>query len=84
MGLPQCGKTMLFNALTGFHRAGAHAHLGAIKVPDPRLEALAAVFLVRKVAHAEIVLVDLPGARVAALGPRRGRRSPRSTRSGLP
>ncbi len=68
VGLPQSGKTTLFNALTALHRAGAHAHLGAIKVPDARLDALAALYLVRKVVHAEIVFVDLPGARVSALG----------------
>jgi hypothetical protein len=69
VGLPQSGKTTLFNALTALHRAGAHAHLGAIKVPDPRVDALAAIFLVRKVIHAEIVFVDLPGAHVAGFGP---------------
>ena len=68
VGLPQSGKTTLFNALTALHRAGAHPHLGAIKVPDARLEALAALFQVRKVTHAEIVFVDLPGARVSQLG----------------
>jgi hypothetical protein len=68
VGYAGSGKTTLFNALTTLHRAGAQAHLGAIKVPDPRVEALAAIFLVRKVTHAEIVFVDLPGARVADLG----------------
>jgi ribosome-binding ATPase len=72
IGMPQAGKTTLFNALTALHRAGAHAHLGALKVPDPRLEALAARYLVRKVMHAEIIFVDPPGspagARVAGLG----------------
>lgn len=65
VGLPQSGTTTLFNALTVLHRAGAHVHLGAIKVSDARVEALAALFLVRKVTHAEIVFVDLPGARVS-------------------
>ncbi len=67
VGLPQSGMTTLFNALTALHRAGPHAHLGAIKVPDARVEALAAHYRVRKVTHAEIVFVDLPGARVAGL-----------------
>lgn len=62
VGVPQSGKTTLFNALTALHRAGAHAHLGALKVPDPRLETLAARYLVRKVMHAEIIFVDPPGA----------------------
>src|SRR5262249_20864201 len=69
VGVPQSGKTTLFNALTALHRAGAHAHLGALKVPDPRLETLAARYLVRKVMHAEIIFVDPPAA---AAGARRG------------
>src|SRR5215831_17774309 len=68
VGLPQSGMTTLFNALTTLHRSGGHVHLGSIKVPDPRVEALAAAFLVRRATHAEIVLVDLPGSRVADLG----------------
>jgi ribosome-binding ATPase YchF (GTP1/OBG family) len=69
VGAPQSGKTTLFNALTALHRVSdAHTHLGALKVPDPRLEALAAQFLVRKAKHAEIIFVDLPGTRAGELG----------------
>lgn len=69
VGLPGSGKTTLFNALTALHRVGdKQVHLGAIKVPDPRVETLAEIFLVRKVMHAEIILYDLPGARIADLG----------------
>lgn len=68
VGYPASGKTTLFNALTALHRAGhAQVHLGAIKVPDPRVEAVAELLLVRRVAHAEIRVADLPGARVAEL-----------------
>ncbi len=63
VGWPGSGKTTLFNALTALHRSSdAHVHLGVMKVPDARVESLASIFLVRKVGHAEIVLVDLPGA----------------------
>jgi ribosome-binding ATPase YchF (GTP1/OBG family) len=69
VGAPLSGKTTLFNALTALHRAGdAHVHRGAIKVPDPRVEALAKQLLVRKATHAEIIFVDLPGARGRDLG----------------
>src|SRR5215813_7765567 len=68
VGVAQSGKTTLFNALTALHRAGAQAHLGALKVPDPRLEALAARYLVRKVMHAEIIFVDPPAAGARAVG----------------
>jgi len=68
VGVPQSGKTTLFNVLTALHRAGAHAHLGALKVPDPRLEMLAERYLVRKVMHAEIIFVDPPAAGARAGG----------------
>ena len=64
VGFPHSGKTTLFNALTALHRAGdAHVHLGALKVPDPRVDALAALYRPRKVTYAEVVFVDVPGAR---------------------
>jgi ribosome-binding ATPase YchF (GTP1/OBG family) len=69
VGLPGSGKTTLFNALTSLHRAGdGHVHLGTLKVADPRIATLAEIFLVRKVVPSEIVLYDLPGARIADLG----------------
>lgn len=69
VGAPGSGKTTLFNALTALHRAGdARVHLGALKVPDPRVEALASLFQVRKATHAEIVLLDPPGAPSGGLG----------------
>ena len=64
VGFPVCGKTTLFNAITTLHRGGdAHVHLGAIKVPDKRIDHLAAVYKPRKVTYAEMRFADLPGAR---------------------
>jgi GTP-binding protein YchF len=67
VGYSLVGKTTLFNALTGQQRgSGAghgHANLGAIKVPDPRVDALAAIFHPRKKTYAEMSFVDLPGPR---------------------
>jgi GTP-binding protein YchF len=64
VGFVGSGKTTLFNALTALHRkADAHVHLGAIKVPDPRIDALAKLYKPKKVTHAEVVFVDLPGPR---------------------
>src|SRR5512147_421855 len=62
VGYAQSGKTTLFSALTGLH-AGARAqvNLGAIKVPDPRIDALAAIFKPRKTTFAEMRFVDVPG-----------------------
>jgi len=66
VGYAQSGKTTLFNALTGLHKGGSAArgqvNLGAIKVPDPRVDALAAIFKPRKTSWAEMLFVDVPGA----------------------
>jgi GTP-binding protein YchF len=64
VGFPVSGKTTLFNAITTLHRGGdSHVHLGAIKVPDKRIDHLAAVYKPRKVTYAEMRFADLPGAR---------------------
>ena len=64
VGYAQSGKTTLFNALTGQHRGGASrgvVNLGVIKVPDPRIDALSAIFKPRKTTYAEVHFVDVPG-----------------------
>ena len=49
VGFPLSGKTTLFNAITALHKtADAHVHLGAIKVPDRRIDKLAAIYRPRK------------------------------------
>jgi len=64
IGLPQTGKTSLFTILTGAHqttRLGTlAARVGVARVPDPRLEAVAAVFRPAKVTHATIEYLDTP------------------------
>ena len=64
VGYAQSGKTTLFNALTGLHKGGGgrpQVNLGAIRVPDPRVDALSAIFKPRKTTHAEMQFVDVPG-----------------------
>ncbi len=64
VGYARSGKTTLFNALTGLHKVGAgrpQVNLGAIKVPDPRVDALAAIFKPKKTTYAEMRFVDVPG-----------------------
>ncbi len=67
VGYSLVGKTTLFNALTALQKgssvAHGHANLGAIKVPDPRVEALSAIYKPRKKTYAEMLFVDLPGPR---------------------
>jgi len=68
VGFPLSGKTTLFNAITALHKSGdAHVHLGAIKVPDRRIDQLAAIYKPRKVTYAEMRFVDLPGPRGKAM-----------------
>ncbi|MGD0205051.1 MAG: redox-regulated ATPase YchF [Dehalococcoidia bacterium] len=79
VGLPLCGKTTVFNALThghaeaGGHRAGVETHIGVVKVPDERLNKLAAQFQSKKVTPAELRYLDLP-----AMGATFGRGGPSS------
>jgi len=65
-GLPYVGKTTLFNLLTGAHAAtgsfsGAEAetNVGVAKVPDERVDRLAALFKPKKTTHAEVMYRDL-------------------------
>jgi GTP-binding protein YchF len=69
VGYAQSGKTTLFSALTGLH-AGARAqvNLGAIKVPDARIDALSAIFKPKKTTYAEMRFVDVPGPRTKGSG----------------
>jgi hypothetical protein len=67
IGLPQVGKTSLFRILTrvnvddrGYSR---EAHLGVAKVPDDRLDRLAAQYNPKKLIHATVEYAD-----VAAIG----------------
>jgi len=65
IGLPQVGKTSLFKILTKAQVEGhaREAHLGVAKVPDERLDKLAALYNPRKLMHAAVEYVD-----VAAIG----------------
>ncbi len=64
IGLPMTGKTSLFTILTGVHEASRmgslEARLGVAKVPDPRVDALAALFQPPKVTHATVEYLDFP------------------------
>src|SRR5438094_2401429 len=65
IGLPQVGKTSLFRILTKAHLSEhaysnpREAHVGIAKVPDDRLDRLAALFHPKKLTHASVDYVDV-------------------------
>jgi ribosome-binding ATPase len=67
VGFSGSGKTTLFNALTGQNAptgyGGGKVNLGAIKVPDRRVDRLAEIDDPKKTTYAEISLADVPGGR---------------------
>jgi GTP-binding protein YchF len=71
VGLPMVGKTSLFTILTGVHesaRVGTlEARVGVTKVPDTRLDALAAIFNPPKITHATVEYLDFPAISKEAL-----------------
>src|SRR5436305_6646852 len=65
IGLPQVGKTSLFQILTRAHVSTPayanprEAHIGIAKVPDERLDRLAALYNPKKLTHASVEYVDV-------------------------
>ena len=73
VGLAGCGKTTVFNTLTRGHAetggyGGLQLNVGVVKVPDDRLDRLAAVFKPRKIVHADVTYVDLPAPPASSEG----------------
>ncbi|MBC8235818.1 redox-regulated ATPase YchF [bacterium] len=67
VGMPYVGKTTLFNALTkskaetGTYAGRMNANIGDVKVPEERLELLAAIFKPKKIVQASIEYIDIAG-----------------------
>ncbi len=65
IGLPQVGKTALFRILTKANLSEQaysnprEAHIGVAKVPDERLDKLAALYDPKKLTHASVEYVDV-------------------------
>ena len=69
VGLPNAGKTTLFNALTGADATvSGKENVGMAPVADKRLAQVAAVVSAKKVTPAAIRVVDVPGSGAALLG----------------
>jgi GTP-binding protein YchF len=68
VGLPNVGKSTVFNALThnnvlaaNYPFATIEPNVGVVSVPDPRLARLAAMFASEKVLPAAVTFVDIAG-----------------------
>ncbi|GFG55439.1 redox-regulated ATPase YchF [Mycolicibacterium agri] len=68
VGLPNVGKSTLFNALTrnnvlaaNYPFATIEPNEGVVPLPDPRLEVLAKMFDSEKIVHATVTFVDIAG-----------------------
>src|SRR5215831_7133540 len=69
VGLPSAGKSTVFGALAGLAvAAGDKARIGVVKVPDPRVDALAALYEPKKKTYAEVTFTDLGGGRAGDRG----------------
>jgi GTP-binding protein YchF len=67
IGLPQSGKTTLFNALTRGHQPTGIAtgkieiHTAVVDVPDPRVDVLSKMFNPKKTIYAKVTYADIAG-----------------------
>jgi len=65
IGKPQCGKTTIFNAASNQQEAvgdfSQSSHRAIIKVPDERVDKIAAIEKPKKITYAEIEFLDAPG-----------------------
>jgi GTP-binding protein YchF len=68
VGLPNVGKSTLFNALTrnnvlaaNYPFATIEPNEGVVPLPDPRLDELAKIFESEKIVHAPVTFVDIAG-----------------------
>ncbi|MFN2594123.1 MAG: DUF933 domain-containing protein [Actinomycetota bacterium] len=64
-GLPYAGKTTLFEAITRAGSSGGRANQAVVDVPDSRVGVLAEMEHSKKIVHAKVRFVDVPGGLTA-------------------
>ena len=77
VGLPSCGKTVIFNAITASKVSsydGSEMNRAVVKLPDQRLDRLIEMYRPRKEVPATLEIVDIPGLEVGPQGNERGSR----------
>lgn len=69
IGLPSCGKTTIFNAITSAGASsfgGAETHKSVVNVPDARMQKLADIYQPAKMVFATLEVVDIPGLKAGS------------------
>ncbi len=69
IGLPSCGKTTIYNAITAAGAAsygGSEMNRAVVNVPDPRLEVLGSIYKPKKLTPGTIEVVDIPGLKAGS------------------
>ena len=77
VGLPSCGKTAIFNAITAARvpsYEGSEMNRAVVKLPDQRLDSLIEMYHPRKEVSATLDIVDIPGFEIGPQGNGRGSR----------
>jgi GTP-binding protein YchF len=77
IGVPSCGKTTIFNAITaagvsGY--SGSEMNRAVVSIPDTRIDKLAEMYQPQKVIFATLEVVDIPGLKKSTQGDGRGSR----------
>ncbi len=71
IGLPSCGKTTIYNAITAAEAAiygGSEMNRAAVNVPDPRIQPLMKIYNPPKVVPAILEVVDIHGLKAGSTG----------------